>query len=97
MDAIDCIDVETDSGKRGDEHYRDFGIWVRSRMSPEFLQTAQESAIAYEAALVLLVECLTAHDPTPRLERKIEAVLVLQALIVKDLEMISKHRKGFAA
>lgn len=95
MATIDCVDVDAESGRCGDAHYRDMGIWIRSRLNQEFLETARESALAYQAALILLVECLMGHPSTPRIEKRLEVIIGLQALIVKDLEVMTKYRTGF--
>lgn len=97
MDAINCANLEKDCGRRGDEHYRDFGIWIRSRLDTKFHAAAHDSALAYQTALILLVNCLKSHDSSPRFERKLEEARGLQALVLKNLEMMSTHSKGIGA
>ena len=87
----ECLNSVLESGKRGDEYYREMNRWVLTPAKDKLRDDCLKLALIYKDSLDKLLVCLRSRKPSSRVKSRIDAAVEFQSLVTKDIKILTSH------
>ena len=84
-------DLNANSRRLGDEHYRAMTDWVLSKAPAYSQPRCRKLANDYKASLDELIQTLESMPPAKEVDKSLQFARVFRTLIIRDIQLIDSY------